>query len=585
MNFLKQIPAEAKNMLRSKFILISFIGIFLLVVVGFPILNYIGESFNDNYYYYGGYDDPVIIDGVEYNQNNEMIWEYRNLTDQMEYMDSSIESDKASEYADDIITMMIEFYETYIPFNTTDYSEDIYDYRERFSYTIRDEMVEKYFLEQTEELDEAALNEANMFIYYFDPLSVLTYNDLTDAEKQERIAEIDQNISDFDILMKENDFSKYVDMQMRSYENDIKLNLERIEDLEADIIENPEQEEILSEDIERLLLNNQRIEENEIPMLQYRVDNNIVIDDGSWQDEAIQSMENSQNSIFWMQSEMDNADETQFYEDQWQVEQYGNFDTYIESLQKQINEAEEELFIAESSIENGKPDMSYVPDGARTRVYGHLMTIILVMVFAVLLGGWLIAHEFSSGTIRLLMIRPRTRLKVMYSKYIAGLLLTFIMFIAIMIVTLIVSGFTNGFADYGYPNYTASGQLNFFVSLILDMLASCSVLVFVYSLSYTMSVVTKNIAVSIIVPVIIMFGGFVLMGFLSMRAPIDILAYTPLPYITIYDFFNDEWNTVSELMDKGMPISLELGVAVMLIYSVVLMVIGTLVFKKQDITN
>ncbi len=587
MNFFKQIPAEAKKMLRSKFILISFIGIFLLIVAGAPILSYIATNLltSNNYYYYGN-EDPVIIDGVEYDGDSDMIWEYRNLLDSQEYMEGmEYENDAAEDYINDLTQLMMEFYEDYIPFATTDYSENIYDYREGFAYQMRGNISDLYFLQQGE-LDESALNETSMHIYYFDPASVLAFNDLTDAERNEKIAALEQDLADFDLLMRENDFSKYVEMQLRSYEEEIQANLDRIETLEQDLIDNPEQEEMVSDEIEGLLQSNQRLEENSIPMLLYRQENNIVIDDGSWQDKAIQSMERSQDNIFWSQNEIDSANEEDFYEDQWMADRYGTFTAYIESLEKEISDAQVELLVAQSSIENDKPDMEYVPEGARSVVYNNFSSMILVMVFAVLLGGWVIATEFSSGTVRLLMIRPRTRLKVLYSKYLAGLKLIIIMYFVIFLVTIIVSGITSGFADYGYPNYTASGEQNFFVMLIVHILASATVIGFVYSLSFAMSVVTKNIAVSIIIPVLIMFGGFLLMAWLAQRPSIDILAFTPLAYITIYDLFSPNGYSLSnELIDKGMPLSIGLGVTVMLVYSAVLMGIATVVFNKKDITN
>ncbi len=586
MNFFKQIPAEAKKMLRSKFILISFITIFLLIVVGGPLFSYITTALMSNNSYYYGHSDPVIIDGVEYDGDSDMIWEYRNLLDQQEYnQDVEYESEVSEKYITEITALMMEFLESYIPFATTDYSEDIYDYREQFSYRMRDKVVQLYFLEQ-EEITESALTETSMYIYYFDVTTILTYNDLTDVERSEKIASLEQDLSDYDSLMRENDFSKYVDLQMRSFDETIQENLNRIETLEQDLIDNPEQEEMVSEEIEGLLLNNKRIEENSIPMLLYRLENNIVIDDGSWQDKAIQSMERSQDTIVYTQSEIDNASEEKFHEDQWMADRYGTFAAYIESLEKQITEAQEELFISQSSVDSGRPDMKYVEDGARARVYGNFSSMLLVMVFAVLLGGWLIATEFSSGTVRLLMIRPRTRTKVLYSKYLAGLKLTLIMFFAIFIVTIIVSGITNGFADYGYPNYTASGEQNFFLMLITHILASATVIAFVYSLSFSMSVITKNIAVSIIIPVLIMFGGFILMGWLTQRPAVDILAFTPLLYITFYDLFTpNTYSITNDLIEKGMPLSVGLGVAVMLVYSAVLMVAATFVFKKKDITN
>ncbi len=583
MNFFKQIPAEAKNMLRSKFILISLIVMFLLIVVGFPVFSYVSElMWQSNYSYYGYEEDPIIIDGVEYTTDSEMGWEYRYLSDQLEYMGQST-AGVALEMSTDLTEALLEFYGSYIPYATTDYREGIYDYRERLSYQMRDNIIEKYLLNYGE-LNEAALNEVQMWVH-FDTIAALTYDDLTDAEKQQRIDEIDAELAAFDGLMVNNDFSKYVEIQKANHLQDIEATLERIETLEADLLKNPAQEEFVSQEIEGLLLDIERIENTSIPMLDYRLENNVVIDDGSWQDSAIQTMESSLSRIMYLENDIENYTEEEFLEDSWLVQQYGTFDAYIQAQRNELIEAQENLFIAESSISNDKPDMSFVDDGARQNLYNSFMYLMIIMVFAVLIGGWAISSEFQSGTVRLLMIRPRTRIKVLFSRYIAGLKIILLLFFAVFIVQAIVYGFMYGFSDYGYPNYTANGEQNFFLMLIAHIFACSSAVAFIYSLSYTVSVLSRNIAVSIIVPVLIIFGAATLMAWLAQQPAIDILAFTPLPYITMYDFFVGNYNSVTELVSKGMPLSLELGIAVMLIYSAVLMAIATFVFKKKDITN
>ncbi len=406
---------------------------------------------------------------------------------------------------------------------------------------------------------------------------------MTEIEKADEIARLEEALDNFDKLMVDNDFSVYVDIMKLQYENNIQSNLDRIETLEADIINDPSQEEYISDEIDRLLSDNLAIEQTQIPELDYRLEHNIIYNDGTWQDEALSSKTNSQRQI--LESDLYKMTEEQFYEDQWNVDRYGTYQAYEESIEQSLQEAEFDLFVAESSLNSNKPDMEFVEDGARQGSYEIFSFGMIIMMFGVLIGGWVIASEFQSGTVRLLMIRPRTRLKVMFSKFIAGIALIYVLYFAVFIISLITQGFTKGFSDFMYPNYTASGEINFFIMFIGHFFAISTAFVFIYTLGFAASVIIRNIAVAIILPIIIMFGSTILMAFLTSRPPFDLIAYTPLPYMSMQDFFGESYTITGQLIEKGVPLSIELGMVVLLVYSAILIAIAAVVFKKHDITN
>jgi hypothetical protein len=61
--------------------------------------------------------------------------------------------------------------------------------------------------------------------------------------------------------------------------------------LQKNIIDNPEQEQYLNEQIESLKKQNESIEKNQIPMLMYRLEKNIVPGLKIWQNTAIADIE------------------------------------------------------------------------------------------------------------------------------------------------------------------------------------------------------------------------------------------------------------------------------------------------------
>ncbi len=602
MNFTKQIFAETRNMLRSKFIIVAAILIILFITLGVHLLDYVmnnvvneliyGSMYNSYYY---GYDEEIVIDGVTYSWNNDVARELQWMYDAQANIGDYGLSGDAAMYAFDLYDVIIEKYETYAPLvKTNDNPEEyFYDYRMNYLWTTRENLITIFLLEKLNTSDFENITDANDAnfadlkaainnISWYEDAVYNGYINMTNEERAEEIATLSEFVSDFDDIMINDDFATYVDLSVRELENTVKLNTERIEQLEKDIIEAPAQEENLNNEINRLVLENQGITETSIPEMYFRLENDIKPNDGSWQDSALNQKKWAAQDILYKQT--NKLTEEQFLEDEWARREYGTYIAYEEALLNEIQTMQLNVLIADNSLNSNKPDMSFIYEGARIQLYGKLSMLSLISVFAVLLGGWVMATEFQSGTVRLLMIRPRTRTKIFASKYLGGMLYIFALYFATYLLSIIVCGVMYGFGDYVFPNYTASGEVNFFLMFIGDFFAGFASIIFVYSLAFFCSAVMRNIAVAIIIPMLALVGTMILLPIMANNTPVDILAFTPVMYIYMNDVFSPSYFTET-LMEKGMPISTGLGVAVMIVYSAVLLVIASLVFKKKDITN
>ncbi len=584
MNVFKQVIAEAKNMLRSKFIFISLLLVFAFITAGVPALTMVIEKINENMYssYYGSYyDEDFVVNGVTIDPDNDFYWEIRNLVEQQEYLGDWMTTDGAYEYAIELSDIILDFYVAYAPLLEPRDEEYNSDYRMSLMYSMRKYLTDTYVLNVMDP-NAAALQEAVDNVSW-DGTTVTTLLEMSNEDAQEYLDLAAMNLEEIDELMMNNDFSKYVDIQMRTYQQEIDNNLARIETLEADIIANPDQEEYASEEIERLLVYNANITDNDIPELEYRLEKGVIYGDGSWEDEAISAVTSSKSSISY--ATLYKMTEEEYNADQWAQERYGSYKTYLETIESNRKEAEETLFVAQSSLDSGKPDMQFIPNGARQKLYDSFSLATLIVIFGALVGGWCIASEFQSGTVRLLMIRPRTRMTVLFTRYFAGLLLVYVLYFASYLANLVIKGVTFGFGDYLLPNYTASATMGFGIMWLGDLLAVSMGFVFIYTLSFAMSSMVKNMAVSIIVPTIAILGATIAMNYLASQPPIPFIAYTPLPYLLMSDFFGNSWNAVNQMMDKGVPLSMPLGAAMLVLYSALLMALAAVVFQKKDITN
>ena len=82
-------------------------------------------------------------------------------------------------------------------------------------------------------------------------------------------------------------------------------------------------------------------------------------------------------------------------------------------------------------------------------------------------------------------------------------------YLAGCILNIITNGIVYGFADFGFPNFTASGQVGFFAYYIPKFLACIITILIGYTSAFMLSTVTKNMAVSVIVPAVIFIGSLI----------------------------------------------------------------------------
>jgi len=359
--------------------------------------------------------------------------------------------------------------------------------------------------------------------------------------------------------------------------------------LEQDIIENPVNEEMYNDQIESMRRSIDNIINISIPTQQYKKDNNIVPNSGDWREEAVNNIE----SMKYMLVDFTILPQEDFEKDEYLKQQYGNYKDYTEKMQKKADECNEAIYVAQASLDNNKPDMRFVSKGARNQTVNFLWYSMAVAVFGVLIGGGLIAREFQDGTIRLLLIRPKTRTKLLLSKLLSLLLICALLYFGAGIVNMLVNGIVFGFSDFTYPNYTVSSGaagVGFLAYFLPKFLVCYITILFAVSTAFFFSVSTKNTAVSVAVPIVFFVASLIGMELLANTVRYHWVAFTPLPYINLASFFtssgtNDIWYDIYYSTERGVQPILEYGVALLTVLSGLLVTAATLIFMKKDITD
>jgi ABC-2 type transport system permease protein len=84
-------------------------------------------------------------------------------------------------------------------------------------------------------------------------------------------------------------------------------------------------------------------------------------------------------------------------------------------------------------------------------VNGSASLVLVITVFTIIIAGDILAGEFSSGTIKLLLIRPASRLKILAAKYISSLMFGILLLLTLFVVSVMVNGILYGFGHRDLP--------------------------------------------------------------------------------------------------------------------------------------
>lgn len=271
--------------------------------------------------------------------------------------------------------------------------------------------------------------------------------------------------------------------------------------------------------------------------------------------------------------------------------EYNDYDSYSKAadiMQKEFSEAEE---LIAYSIENNKPIDYLTANSTRDILDSSLgINMAVLMFFAIFMGAVIISSEHSSGAVRLLLIRPRARWKILLSKLFCLLFFLVSMTVLTSVISFIEMVIIYGWNDLSVPYLMHSGTgvyevapifyyiFKNFVGILPSLLIMCFALF--------MSVATKRsifaLAISLLANV---FGGAVSSWLYNViRTSAQWLRLTPIPFFSLSDCFPDPIGTTMHWSTPALyGITLEQGAPIMLIYSAIIIAVTFVIFEKQQI--
>ncbi|MGD6967279.1 ABC transporter permease [Rossellomorea vietnamensis] len=201
----------------------------------------------------------------------------------------------------------------------------------------------------------------------------------------------------------------------------------------------------------------------------------------------------------------------------------------------------------------------------------------IIGLFAIIVAAGIVASEFTWGTIKLLLIRPISRTKILLSKYITVLLFGITLLLTLFLLSTLVGAIFFGGGD-GQPHLVyidgAVEEQNMVFYLIKTYLLKSISITMMATMAFMISAVFRSSSLAIGISLFLLFMGGTATQFISMKydwAKYSLFANTDL---TIYT------GAMQPLVDD---MTLGFSVTMLIIYFVIFHLLAFIVFKKRDV--
>lgn len=198
-------------------------------------------------------------------------------------------------------------------------------------------------------------------------------------------------------------------------------------------------------------------------------------------------------------------------------------------------------------------------------------------LFTITVAAGIVASEFSWGTIKLLLIRPINRGKILLSKYITVLLFGFLMLVILFVFSALLGALLFGLPETSVPylNYFAGKvtEQPMVIHLIIYYFLQSINMVMLATMAFMISAVFRNSSLAIGLSLFLMFTGGQVTRLISMK-------YEWAKYIL---FANTDLMQYFEGMPMIEGMTLSFSILMLILYFCLFQFLAFYVFQKRDI--
>ncbi|MBT2727138.1 ABC transporter permease [Bacillus sp. ISL-75] len=253
----------------------------------------------------------------------------------------------------------------------------------------------------------------------------------------------------------------------------------------------------------------------------------------------------------------------------------------LKKQMKQSNSKLEKQFYKEEIAINDYRKKHHIPYNEKYNVWTFVkdasQLIILAGLFTIIISAGIVASEFNWGTIKLLLIRPINRSKILASKYLTVMLFALLMLAILFAFSTLLGAILFGTPDHPVPylNYS-NGQVteqNIIVYLMIYYGFRSIDTIMLATMAFMISSVFRNSSLAIGLSLFLLFTGAQFTVLLSIK-------FSWAKYILFANTDLMQYVDGTPMME-GM--SMSFSVIMLLIYFVIFQLLAFLVFKKRDV--
>ena len=210
--------------------------------------------------------------------------------------------------------------------------------------------------------------------------------------------------------------------------------------------------------------------------------------------------------------------------------------------------------------------------------YGIFAIAIIIMI-----AGTIMSEEFNKGTIKLLLVKPYSRTKILLSKFITVMLMVIFVVLIMGIMQLLVGGVVFGFDSLSEPvvaynfNTNSLQEINVFVYFLTQFLAQLPIFILLATLAFALGTIFTNSALAITISLL----GYIaanIINQLAMSYNIKFLEY----------FVTMNWD-LSQYLFGNLPnmegMTMSFSIITCIVYFLIMVIPTWIIFKKKNIKN
>lgn len=228
-------------------------------------------------------------------------------------------------------------------------------------------------------------------------------------------------------------------------------------------------------------------------------------------------------------------------------------------------------------IENNIPPAEAVGKNVWSFIDRNEALIQLVGVFVIIMAATIVSTEFKNGTIKLLLIRPPTRLQVLMSKYITVILYALFLMALLFSISFILGAIFFGFQQQSVDLIYQNGEIverSKFLSTLIQYGTSSINFIMLGTLAFAISTIFRSDSMAIAISIIGYIVGSTATGILL--AFFDWAKYLLFANTDLSQYYTSDGPLV-----EGM--TLPFSIAVLIAYWLLFMGLSVFLFQKREV--